>query len=344
VLFRTDEKNWMIHRMDPPEDPDREPMPSKLAPMLAKSGPLPKGGEWAYEIKWDGVRALAYIEGGRLQLINRNLRNVTARYPELRELGRALGPREAILDGEVVAFGPDGRPSFQRLQRRMHLTSDSQVRRLAQSEPVAYVIFDLLWLDGHSLMENTYEERRASLAELELAGPRWQVPGHHVGDGAALLEASRRQGLEGIIAKRLDCPYVPGRRSSGWVKVKNFRRTDVVVCGWMPGEGGRSGRIGALLMGAYEDGELRYVGRVGTGFTEAELLRLQKLLEPLARGSSPFAGTQPPKGAHFTEPDLVASVDYGEITESGTLRHPSYKGMRDDIDPHDVAIDRAEIG
>jgi len=344
VLFRTDEKNWMIHRMDPPEDPDREPMPEKLAPMLAKSGPLPKGGEWAYEIKWDGVRALAFIEGGRVQLINRNLRNVTARYPELRELGRALGPREAILDGEVVAFGPDGRPSFQRLQRRMHLTSDAQVRRLAQSEPVAYVIFDLLWLDGRSLMERTYAERRAALTELELAGPRWQVPGHHVGDGAALLEASRRQGLEGIIAKRLDCPYMPGRRSSGWVKVKNFRRTDVVVGGWMPGEGGRSGRIGALLMGSYEDGELRYAGRVGTGFTEAELLRLQKLLEPLARDSSPFSGTQPPKGARFTEPELVASVDYGEITEGGTLRHPSYKGLRDDVDPHDVAIDRAEIG
>src|SRR3954465_4251249 len=344
VLFRTDEKNWMIHRMDPPEDPDREPMPDKLAPMPAKSGPLPKGGEWAYEIKWDGVRALAYIEGGRLRLMNRNERNVTGRYPELRELGRALGPREAILDGEVVAFGPDGRPSFQRLQRRMHLTAESQVRRLAPSEPVAYVIFDLLWLDGHSLLEQTYEERRAALAELGLAGPRWQTPGHHVGDGAALLEASRRQGLEGIIAKRLHFPYPPGRRPGGWVKVKNFRRADVVVGGWMPGEGGRTGRVGALLMGAYDDGELRYVGRVGTGFTEAELLRVQKLLEPLARDSSPFAGTQPPKGARFTEPELVASVDYGEITEGGTLRHPSYKGLRDDIDPHDVAIERADVG
>ena len=137
---------------------------------------------------------------------------------------------------------------------------------------------------------------------------------------------------------------MPGRRSGGWVKVKNFRRTDVVVGGWMPGEGGRSGRIGALLMGAYEDGELHYAGRVGTGFTEAELLRLQKLLEPLARDSSPFSGTQPPKAARFVEPDLVASVDFGEITEGGTLRHPSYKGLRDDVDPRDVAIDRAEIG
>src|SRR5829696_8533045 len=269
VLFRTGEKNWMIHRMDPPEDPGREPMPERVEPMLARSGPLPgDDGRWAYEVKWDGVRAIGFCEGGRLRLASRNGRDITPRYPELRELGRALGPREAILDGEVVALGDDGRPSFQRLQRRMHLTSESQVRRLAQSEPVAYVIFDLLWLDGHSLMDARYDERREQLAALELTGPTWQVPAHHVGDGAALLDASRAQGLEGIIAKRLDCPYTPGRRSPGWVKVKNFRRADVVVGGWLPGAGNRSGRLGALLVGYYEDGELRYAGRVGTGFNE----------------------------------------------------------------------------
>jgi bifunctional non-homologous end joining protein LigD len=345
VLFRTDGNNWMIHRMDPPQDPDREPMPERIEPMLARTGELPKDDrKWAYEIKWDGVRGIAYVDGGRMRLEARSGRDITPRYPELRELGRALAGREAVLDGEVVAFDADGRPSFQKLQGRMHLTSEHAVRRLAQSDPVHYVIFDLLWLDGHSLCALPYTERREQLVELGLNGPTWRTPANHVGDGAAMRDASRAQGLEGIIAKRLDGTYAPGRRTSGWVKVKNFRRTDVVVCGWMPGEGGRSGRIGALLMGAYEDGELRYVGRVGTGFTEAELLRLQKLLEPRARDSSPFAGTGPPKGAHFTEPDLVASVDYGEITESGTLRHPSYKGLRDDIDPHDVAIDRADVG
>jgi bifunctional non-homologous end joining protein LigD len=338
VLFKTGGKNWMIHRMDPPEDPDREPMPEKIEPMLARLGKqLPTSDDWAYEIKWDGVRAIGYAEGGRLRLESRNGNNITPRYPELRALGRALGTHEAILDGEVVALDESGRPSFQRLQRRMHLTSEGMVRRLSQSEPVVYMIFDLLWLDGRSLLGETYDERRARLAELELAGPTWQAPAHHVGNGAALLSASKAQGLEGLVAKRRDCPYIPGRRSPGWVKVKNVRTTDVVVGGWVGGEGGRLGKIGALVIGfATDDGELRYAGKVGTGFNEAELKRLQGIVDPLARDSSPFTGAQPEKATHFIEPKLVASVDYGDITEAGTLRHPVYKGLRDDLDPADA--------
>jgi bifunctional non-homologous end joining protein LigD len=241
-----------------------------------------------------------------------------------------------VLDGEVVAF--DGaRPSFQKLQGRMHLTSDHAVRRLAREDPVQYIAFDLLYLDGRSLLDLRYDERRAALAELALQGPTWQAPAHHVGDGAALLELTRAQGLEGVIAKRVDCPYVPGRRSSGWIKVKNICSTDVVVGGWLPGEGGRSGRLGALVVGIPgEDGKLRYAGRVGTGFTQAELTRLAALLEPLARTDSPFAGRQPPKPTRFVEPRLVARVEYTERTQAGTLRHPSYKGLRDDVAPEDV--------
>ncbi len=338
VLFRTGGKNWMIHRMDPPQDADREPMPEKLEPMLARSGPLPPDdGRWAYEIKWDGVRAIAYVEGGRVRLTSRNGKDITPRYPELRELGRALGSHEAVLDGEVVAFGPDGKPSFQRLQGRMHLTSESQVRRLSQREPVTYVVFDVLFLDGHSLMGLTYEERRSLLAKLELNGPAWQTPAHRVGDGEALLEATRMQGLEGIIAKRLDSQYAPGKRTPGWVKVKNFRNTEVVIGGWLPGEGNRSGRLGALVVGVHgDDGELKYAGRVGTGFDQRELDRLGKLLGERAADDTPFAGRQPPKETRFVTPDLVASVAYSEWTSAGTLRAPSYKGLRDDIDPSDV--------
>jgi bifunctional non-homologous end joining protein LigD len=336
VLFRTGGKNWMIHRMDPPEDPDREPMPEGLEPMLARSGRLPPDDGWAYEIKWDGVRAIGYAEGGRLRLASRNGRDITPRYPELRALGRALGAREAVLDGEVVAFDADGRPSFQRLQGRMHLTGEHAVRRLAEREPVTYVIFDLLFLDGHSLMALPYAERRERLAALQLAGPTWQTPAHHVGDGAALLQATGAQGLEGVLAKRLDSPYAPGRRSQGWVKVKNYRRADVVIGGWLPGEGNRAGRIGALLVGYREGEELRYAGRVGTGFTQAELERLQARLAPLERPTSPFAGRQPPRNAHFVEPELVCTVEYSEWTQARTLRQPSYKGLRDDVDPDDA--------
>jgi bifunctional non-homologous end joining protein LigD len=339
VLFRTDEKNWMIHRMDPPQDPDREPMPEKLAPMLARTGELPGDDErWAYEIKWDGVRAIAYAEGGRIRLTARSGRDITPRYPELRELGRALAGREAVLDGEVVAFD-DGRPSFQKLQGRMHLTSEHAVRRLSQSDPVSYIVFDLLWLDGHPLMDLTYVERRERLLELGLNGERWLTPAHHVGDGAAMLEASRAQGLEGIIAKRLDCPYHPGRRSPGWVKVKNVRTTDVVVGGWLPGEGKRGGRVGALVVGYYEDGGLRYAGRVGTGFDERELERLGGILAGLARDDSPFEGRQPPRETRFVDPVLVATIGYGEWTQARTLRHPRYLGLRDDIDPETVEYD-----
>jgi len=344
VLFHTRDRDWMIHRMDPPQDPDREPLPERLAPMLATTGALPAddGAAWSYEVKWDGVRALGFVEGGRLRLSARSGRDITPRYPELRELGASLGAREAILDGEVVAFGPDGRPSFQRLQGRMHLTSEYQVRRLAQDEPVTYVLFDLLWLDGHSLMGRSYGERRAALEALGLAGPRWQTPRAHVGDGAALLEASRAQGLEGIVAKRQDAPYTPGKRSSVWVKVKNVHRTEVVVGGWLPGEGNRTGRLGALVVGYHDDGELRYAGRVGTGFQAAELTRLGRTLAPLARATSPFAGKQPPRTTRWVEPSLVAVVDYVEWTRERTLRNPSYKGLRDDLDPQDVLFPAEE--
>jgi bifunctional non-homologous end joining protein LigD len=337
VLFRTKGDDWMIHRMDPPEDPDREPMPERLEPMLARTGPLPGDDEnWAFEIKWDGIRAIAFVQGGRLTLHARSGRDVTARYPELRPIAAALAGREVILDGEVVAF--DGaRPSFQKLQSRMHLTSEHAVRRLARDDPVHYIAFDLLYLDGRSLMDLRYDERRAKLGELELQGPTWQAPAHHVGDGAVLLELTRAQQLEGVIAKRLDSPYTPGRRTSAWVKVKNIGTTDVVIGGWLPGEGGRSGRLGALVIGIPdEEGVLRYSGRVGTGFTQAELLRLGGMLDELATDESPFVGRQPPKLTRFVEPRLVARVEFTERTQGGTLRQPSYKGIRDDVPPEDV--------
>ena len=282
------------------------------------------------------MRAIAFVQGGRLRLQARSGRDVTARYPELRPLAEALAGHEVILDGEVVAF-EGARPSFQKLQSRMHLTSEHAVRRLARDDPVHYIAFDLLYLDGRSLMDLRYDERRARLAELALQGDTWQAPAHHVGDGAALLELTRAQQLEGVIAKKLDSPYTPGRRTSAWVKVKNIGTSDVVIGGWLAGEGGRSGRLGALVIGIPDDdGVLRYSGRVGTGFTQAELTRLGALLEPLATDASPFVGTQPPKLTRFVEPRLVARVEFTERTRTGTLRQPSYKGLRDDVAPADV--------
>ena len=351
ALFAIDKedppKDWMIHRMDPPADPDREPMPHRIVPMLARTGTLPaEDAGWAFEIKWDGVRAIAYSTPGELRLESRNLNEITDSYPELARIGRDLGSHQAVLDGEIVAFGEDSRPSFGALQSRMHIASREVARRLAKTTPVTYVIFDLLWLDGHTLMGLPYADRRARLAELALNGASWQTPEHIIGHGAELLQASVEQRLEGIVAKRLDSPYQPGRRSAGWVKIKTMNRQELIVGGWLPGKGRRTETIGALLLGVHDpDGALRYVGRVGTGFSEKELARLGRLLAPLVRDGSPFsAGEAPPRQAVFVEPRLVAEVEFSEWTSAGNIRQPSYKGLREDKDPAKVIREDPRAG
>ena len=334
----SDQNDWMIHRMDPPEDPDRVPMPEHLAPMLARPGQVPREEEkWSFEVKWDGIRAIAYSQPGRVRLESRNLNEITAAYPEVRGLMEQLGMREAVLDGEMVAFDEHGRPSFERLQSRMHVTGASQVKRLMGSTPVVYAIFDLLYLDGESLMALPYSERRARLAELELGGAAWRVPDYHVGDGQRLLAATAAQGLEGIVAKRLDSRYEPGARNGCWLKIKHTRRQELVIGGWLPGEGRRQDRIGALLMGYYLAGDFKYAGRVGTGFTERTLDDLARRLAPLQTGESPFKPKPKlPRNAMFVEPRLVAEVEFREWTREGIMRAPSFKGLREDKAPEEV--------
>jgi bifunctional non-homologous end joining protein LigD len=335
--------DWMIHRMDPPADPGREPMPERLIPMMARpSATLPQDQKnWSFEVKWDGVRAIAYVQPGRLRLESRNLNDVTEAYPEVRGLIGALGMHEAVLDGEIVAFDENGRPSFERLQRRMHVRGPSAIRRLQSSMPVMYAIFDLLYLDGHSLIELPYRERRERLAALRLSGPAWRVPAAHPGEGKLLLEATAKQGLEGVVAKRLDCRYEPGRRSGNWLKIKHTMRQELVIGGWVPGEGRRTSRIGALLMGFYEpSGELRYAGRVGTGFTEKTLDALQKRLEPLRTNTNPFhIAPKLPRESVFVEPELVAEIELREWTSERIMRAPSFKGLREDKPPREVRLE-----
>jgi bifunctional non-homologous end joining protein LigD len=340
ALFQTgDERDWMIHRIDPPADPDREPLPEHVVPMMAQLANLPADDTgYAVEIKWDGVRAIGFSEPGRLRLESRRGADVTAQYPELRRLNRALGSHTAVLDGEIVAFDEGGRPSFERMQRRMHASPEAARRRM-RDIPVVYVLFDLLYLDDRSLMALPYRERRERLEALELSGPAWQTPGYHAGGAADWLAASRGQGLEGIVLKRLESRYEPGRRSTAWLKVKNRLRQEFVIGGWVPGEGRRADAIGALLVGYHArpgDGALRYAGKVGTGFDRRELERLGRLLAPLERERSPFAERGVPRGAVFVEPQLVAEVEFAEWTSQGTLRHPSYAGLRDDRDPAEV--------
>ena len=340
ALFRTRESDWMIHRMDRPEDPAYEPLPGQLRPMLARSGDLPpKESQFGFEVKWDGIRTVATIDHGHIDLRGRNLSDFTSRYPEVRALARSLGARRVVLDGEIVALDDEGRPSFERLQSRMHLASGSAVRRRMHDIPATYVIFDLLYLDGHSTLALTYEERRELLERLELEGPAWRTPVYHRGEGGALLAATKELGIEGIVAKKLDCPYQPGARASHWIKVKNVHTQDVVVGGWTRGEGGRSASLGSLAAGVMEGDALVYAGKVGTGFTEQSLALVKRELEPLRTDSSPFSGRQPPKGTIFVEPRPVAHVEFREWTKSGTLRAPSFKGLRPDISPQECVRD-----
>lgn len=316
-------------------------LPPNLEPMgaVAVDSLPPDDQRWGYEVKWDGVRALAYVEAGRARLQSRTMKDITDLYPELAVLGRDLDG--VVLDGEVVAPDESGRPRFERLQQRISLTPGLPVARRAADIPVSYVAFDLLHQGGRPLLDVPYAERRELLAGLPLPEEVARAPRHHVGQGAALLEASRARGLEGLVAKRLDGPYLPGRRSRLWLKIKNFRRQELVIGGWLPGSGGRVGALGALLVGHHAEGGLRYAGRVGTGFTEAERARLKGRLEALERRSSPFASDRalPPdvgRMARFVEPVLVAEVAFSEWTSAGTLRAPSYKGLRDDVDAERV--------
>jgi bifunctional non-homologous end joining protein LigD len=349
ALFRAgkSEKDWMIHRIDPPAR-ERDPFPENVVPMLARLSQLPRDdGKWAVEVKWDGIRAVAYCRPGRVELQTRNLNDVSVQYPEVRRISRALGAHEAVLDGEIVAFDENGRPSFERMQQRIHNTDENVIRRRMQTHPVVYVIFDLLYLDGQDLTGESYRRRRELLEGLELKGDHWQTPSYAVGHAEELLAASKEQGLEGVMLKRVDSTYAPGKRTGEWLKVKNVSCQEMVIGGWTPGEGRRKNHLGALLVGYFEaedGGEpvLRYAGKVGTGFKAADLTAIAARLAPLARKTSPFAaGPKPPKGAQFVEPRLVAEVEFREMTKEGILRHPAYKGMREDKAADEVVLEQA---
>jgi bifunctional non-homologous end joining protein LigD len=322
------------------------PMPQMVEPMLARlAGELPAGAGWAFEHKWDGYRALLYADRGRLRLLSRRHSDYTSRVPELAPLAPEVDSRRLILDGELVALIAGGRPSFQALQLRL----GPQLGLKPSGEPprsaLAYLIFDLLYLDGRSLLPLPYIERRVHLEGLGLTGPSWWTPPYQL-DGRMMLEETQTLGLEGVVAKKLASPYRPGARNGDWLKVKVLHTQPFVIAGWMPSDV-RPDRIGSLVLATYDitakeaakvsrHPRLVYAGRVGTGFNRRTLELLQQILLPRRVLHNPLDEDGPPVGAHFVRPELVCEVTFREWTLGGEIRHPSFQRLCTDIDPTDV--------
>jgi len=307
-----------------PREAAREAVPDRILPMLARPSDYPDDEQnYAFEVKWDGMRAIVYSQPGRMRIENRNLQDMTGQWPELSRLNRALHAHEAVLDGEIVAFDERGLPSFEALQARRE---GSRV----------YVAFDVLYYDGRDVTDLPYEERRALLESLDLSSPHVQISPSYVGHGRALLATP---GLEGVVAKRLGSAYDRGARSSAWLKIKTQRRQEFVIGGWTRGKGARDGKIGALLLGVYDEPRgtrLKYAGSVGTGFSDALLDELERKMQSHVRRDSPFDAPIDKREAVFVAPRLVCEVEFTEWTRDHRLRHPSFKGLREDKDPHDV--------
>lgn len=310
--------------------------------MMAATGAEPfDDPAWAFEPKWDGVRALVYVDGD-VRALSRNGNDITPAYPELLDLA-VLAPG-TVVDGEIVAFD-DGRPSFELLQSRMHVRTPGRVRALMGRVPVVFMAFDLLVDAGEDLIGLSLGHRRARLERVIEPTEHVQVSPQVVEDGTALFAAAAGQGLEGIVAKRIDSPYEPGRRSRSWRKIKVVHEVDAVVVGWRPGSGGRRGSIGSIALGLYDGGHLRYVGSVGSGFDGRSLEAMGELLQHYATSAPPVdvAGVPSPDEIAWVTPDLVAVVEYREATSALHLRAPVFKGMRDDKAPRECTIDQLAV-
>jgi bifunctional non-homologous end joining protein LigD len=310
-------------------------------PMLATLGSVSDVDEsdtdWAFEMKWDGIRAIATVSHGTASFVTRNGIDVTATYPDLSVLAdRVHG--DAVLDGEIVALNKQGRPDFGRLQHRMNLTRSVDVERAVRNVPVHYMVFDILEAGGRSLVGSTYDERRALLVDTVTSAGRIQVPQAFEGNVDAAISSSLKLGLEGIVAKKRDSSYSAGTRSRAWMKIKHHRTQEVVVGGWRPGNGRRASTVGSLLLGIPSSGGLRYVGRVGTGFGDNDLEQITTTLVALERKTTPFADVPnaDASDAHWVTPTLVGEVEFAEWTSADRLRQPSWRGWRTDKTADDV--------
>ena len=334
--------DWLIFLSKRSAD-EQPPQPPEMVPMMAEGGHEPfDDPRWRFEPKLDGVRTLAYVRTDGTRLLSRRGRDQTATYPELANLARWVNALLAVIDAEIITLDEQGRPSFELLQQRMNLQAPGEIARARRKVPVALFAYDLLFLDGRDLTAEPLEERRRLLEEIVTESGPTRLTYHVDGKGTPLFDATREQGFEGVIAKRLGSRYQPGKRSKDWRKIKALNEQDCVILGMTAGTGSRSSRFGALLLGAYRDGELIWIGQVGTGFTDAVLEDLREQLEPLTIPKPPVEdpGLRKLKGATWVKPELVCEVEYLQMTKVGKLRAPSFKGLRPDKAPQDCVLER----
>jgi bifunctional non-homologous end joining protein LigD len=339
VKTRTD---WLVFLSKRSADQQPPPAP-RLTPMLAELWGEPfDDPRWRFEPKLDGIRTLAYVSTDGTRLISRTGRDQSAQYPELDNLAENVNALQAVIDAEIVALDPDGRPSFELLQQRMNLASPRDIERTRRKLPVLVYAFDLLWLDGEDLTGETLEERRTRLEDIVTTDDRVHLTAFVDTEGTKFFEAARQLGFEGVVGKKLGSIYQPGRRSKDWRKIKALKRQSCVVLGWTPGTGSRARTFGSLLVGAFRDGDLVWIGQVGTGFTEPMLADLMDRLGPLETSDPPVddPALRKLKGARWVKPELVAEVEYLSMTSAGKLRAPSYKGLRPDKLPDDCLLER----
>lgn len=349
------ERNWLMHLMkdqgdgggaDKDHPVDSMAAPPDLTPMLATPGTaadVTSDQEWAFEMKWDGVRAVATVTPDGVHLTSRNGNDMTALYPELADLGDYVNAENAVLDGEIVALNRSGRPDFGLLQNRFNLTKASEIEAARRKAPVHFMLFDLLYLDGNSLLQLRYDQRREILEQAvdSPADGHIQVPPALDATLEEAVAASKELGLEGVMAKLTHGSYAAGRRSRAWIKIKQQLTQEVVVVGWRPGKGSRAHKVGSLLVAVPDGVDLKYVGRVGSGLTERDLAEIGSRLRKMSRKTAPLADVPAADAsdAHWVRPALVGEVQFSERTDGGKLRHPVWRGWRPDKRPSDVVVE-----
>lgn len=336
LRFRHAGKQITVHGVE------RAPMPAKIEPMLATLVQKPfVDAEWIFETKWDGVRALCFIENGQARLLSRSQQDMTFRYPELLHIAKAIPSKNAILDGELVVLDEQGTSRFQMLQQRIGVVEESDIETRSAARPATYCVFDILYFDEYNLMPAPLLERKKLLRAILKTGPSIKFSTHTVGDGNKAFATAQRKQWEGIIAKHATSSYVQ-RRSSRWLKLKTQLRQEVVIGGYTQPKGARE-HFGALVVGVYDDGKLRYVGNVGGGFNRKSLAQTFELVQQHKTKRSPFAeGTQPNDRVQWLKPVLVGEVKFAEWTADRHMRQPIFMGLRDDKDPKQVHFEQAK--